>query len=177
MKKIFLFILLMTFVAFTVACTANSKYNDADVVAVVKGKEITVKDIRSIYGVKDEEMKQFVKGYVQQELVIYEATEMGIVVDDADIESLIQLFSLESQPEENRKFFERQADYLDMTLEEYYDFFLKETSIKAEYMNQYIEKKFGTPSKENVEEFTKNLNDHMDSLLEKYNNDVKILVK
>jgi hypothetical protein len=158
-------------------CTSNTTFKDDDIVAIVYGDKITYKDVRSLHKFESSNARKYIEGYVIQELVIHEAKSMGIKVEDIDIEDEKQLFPPSAMIEQNKEFFESQAKYLEMTTEEYYEYFLIESKVKQQYMDQYIDKKFGEPSPEEVDNFSKKVNDHLNNLLIKHEDNIQILVK
>lgn len=166
-KKIYFMILILCII-FSTACNIGTDYKQTDVVAIVFGNEITYKDIMYLNNIEDKNMQNIVKQYVIQELIIHEASELGITVNDKDFEDIYKLFPLEKLNKENRKFFENQANNLGMPIEEYYKFYMIETNKRQEYMNRLLEKKFG----ESID--NEKMASYFEQLLIKYKDDIEI---
>ncbi|WP_332693565.1 hypothetical protein [Halalkalibacter lacteus] len=177
------FLLLLLLLTVSVACSndgAEEEENfmavkDEDVVAVVKGKEITLKDIRSLYFVEDQDIPIMVEKFVQEEVMVLEAKSMGIDVSE-ELESMELLFPLGNTG--NEDFFEIQADYLDITVEEYYEEYFKERIERDAYVNYLINERldlsnYGLDESEVID---KEINDFISSVWDEYEEDIEILL-
>jgi hypothetical protein len=159
-----------------VACSPQTTYEDEDVVAVVKGEEITVKDIRSLYFVEDEDMPKMVENFVKEEILVLEAKKMGLDVMD-EMESMDLLFPLGNTG--NEDFFEKQADYLGITVEEYYEVYFRERLERDAYVNKLINEVLDLSNYEadDLEIADEEINEYIDNLLNEYEEDIEILLK
>ncbi|PSL41782.1 hypothetical protein B0H99_10125 [Planomicrobium soli] len=181
MKYILLFIVSVVLVACSSTNPENaetdveaaSEAKDSDVVAIVKGKEITLKKVRALHSVEEKNIPLLVDMYIQDEIMVLEAKTRGIDVSD-DIESIETIFPFGSTG--NEDYFETQAEYLGITAEEYYEVYFKERMERDAYINRLMEDQFDM---ENVEEVPseardKELNDFVSSLWKKYKKDIEI---
>ncbi|OLO26632.1 hypothetical protein BTR23_22690 [Alkalihalophilus pseudofirmus] len=175
-------ILLLFVLTVSVACSSDgaeeeniTAANDEDVVAIVKGKEITLKDIRSLYFVEEQDIHKMVERFVQEEIMVLEAKSMGIDVTE-ELEGMELLFPLGNTG--NEDFFEIQADYLGITVEEYYEEYFKERIERDAYVNHLIHKRldlsnYGVDESEVID---KEINDFISSLWVEYEEDIEILL-
>ncbi|MEC1717551.1 hypothetical protein [Schinkia azotoformans] len=166
--KIIRFWFAILFILFLFACNNSAYYEDQDVVAIVLENEITYKDVRSLNNVEGKYLRDIVEHYIIQELVIHEATELGIIVKDEDVSQVSTLFPIEEINKENQQFIENQANSLGMTIEEYYQFYIIEISKRQEYMNRLLEFKFG----DSID--SEKVNSYFEELLIKYKDDIEI---
>lgn len=176
------YLLLLLFLTLSVACSSDgieeensNATKDEDVVAVVNSQEITLKDIRSLYFEEDEDISKMVEKFVEEEIMVLEAKRIGIDVTE-ELESMELLFPLGDTG--NEDFFEMQADYLDITVEEYYEVYFKERIERDAYVNQLIDEKldlsdYGADDSEIVE---KEINDFISELWEEYEEDIEIIL-
>ena len=177
--KLLLLIIVLTV---SVACSSdgveeenNTAATDEDVVAVVKGKEITLKDIRSLYFVEDQDILIMVEKFIKEEIMVLEAKSTGIDVTE-ELESMELLFPLGNSG--NEDFFEIQADYLGITVEEYYEEHFKERIERDAYVNHLIYERldlsnYGIDESEVID---KEINDFISSLWDEYEEDIEILL-
>ncbi|MBU9722378.1 MULTISPECIES: hypothetical protein [Bacillaceae] len=178
-------ILLLLFIfSISTACSSDDAaedhiiaIKDDDVVAVVKGKEITLKDIRSLYFVEDEDIPIMVEKFVQEEIMVLEAKSIGIDVSE-DLEWSMELVFPLGNSGNNEEFFEIQADYLNITVEEYYDQYFKEKIERDAYVNQLINERldFSNYDIDDSDLIEKEIYDFIASLLEEYEADIEILL-
>ncbi|MEB1808353.1 MAG: hypothetical protein LPK26_13855 [Bacillaceae bacterium] len=177
--KYFILLLIMTV---SVACSNTTpeeetvvSVDDGDVVAIVKGEEITLKDIRSLYNVPDDKIAMMVENFVKEEIMVVEAKKMGIDVSD-EMEGIELAFPF-SDPE-NEDFFEIQAKYLGISSREYYDVYFKERLKRNAYVNNLINEvldlsQYGVDDAELLDE---KINEYIDNLLNEYKEEIEILL-
>ncbi|MCP8615858.1 hypothetical protein [Salirhabdus salicampi] len=174
-------------ILFAVACSSPSSsntYDDEDIVAVVLGKEITVRDIRFLYRVTDEELPTFVKErFVKEEVVIQEAKRLGIDVSK-EVEEGVTFFDKLPPKGENspsiRKFVDDQAESLGMSPEEYYDIYMVKSTERSTYVNKYIETVLvdeWPKDEEKIENVTERIEEHFERLLVKYEDEIEIYIQ
>ncbi|WP_018922891.1 hypothetical protein [Salsuginibacillus kocurii] len=174
------YLILLFIMTISVACSSEvtndegiEKLEDVDVVATVKGQEITLKDIRSLYFVEDEDVPKMVENFVEEEILVLEAKSLGIDVTE-EVEMMESLFPLGESG--NEEFFEAQADYLGITVEEYYDTYFKERIERDAYMNHLIDEVLDLQNYEvdDAELVDNEINDFINNLLEEYEEDIEI---
>ncbi|GAE37183.1 hypothetical protein [Halalkalibacter akibai] len=177
--KLLLLILVLTV---SVACSSDgakeksfTAVKDEDVVAVVKGKEITLKDIRSLYFVDNQDIPIMVEKFVQEEIMVLEAKSTGNDVSE-ELDSMELLFPLDNSG--NEDFFESQADYLGITVEEYYEEYFKERIERDAYVNHLINERLDISNYrvDELEVMDKEINDFISTLWDKYEEDIEILL-
>ncbi|MGY3718048.1 hypothetical protein ACWE42_21265 [Sutcliffiella cohnii] len=128
----YLWIVLCLFLV--VAC--SPKYNDDDVAAVIFGEEVTVKDVRALYGLDGERLPDGMRYYVLEELIAKEAEGYNY-----DISEYMDYLDHAYPPPDyggNSEFFEKQADYLGISVEEYYEVYWKERSRRGQIANLHM---------------------------------------
>ncbi|GAE37699.1 hypothetical protein [Halalkalibacter akibai] len=176
------FLLLILVLTVSVACSSDdaeeenyTAAKDEDVVAVVKGKEITLKDIRSLYFVDDQDIPIMVEKFIQEEIMVLEAKSTGIDVTE-ELESMELLFPLGNTG--NEDFFEIQADYLGITVEEYYEEYFKERTERDAYVNHLINERLDLSNYgvDESEEIDKEINDFISSLWDEYEEEIEIIL-
>ncbi|WP_407270211.1 hypothetical protein [Radiobacillus sp. PE A8.2] len=181
MKKIIVFLCIM-FVS--VSCSSSVAYDENDIAAIVRGKEITVRDIRLVAIFNNEELPQVVKHYVREEIMIQEAKQMGIELPKEVKEVISSDHSLPPEPPEGKEnpileFYKSQAKELGMTAEEYVDIYICKSTERSEYVSRYINQELGegTSQGEKGKEYHNRLNEFYDQLLTKYDDEIEILIK
>lgn len=177
--KYFILLLIMSV---SVACSnattekeAVVSVDDGDVVAIVKGEEITLKDIRSLYDVPDDKISIMVENFVKEEIMMLEAQKIGIDVTDV-VESLEFAFPFGETG--NEEFFESQAEYLGITSKEYYDVYFNERLERETYVNELVNEvldlsQYGVDDTELIDE---KINQYIDNLLNEYKEEIEILL-
>ncbi|GAF66556.1 iron-siderophore ABC transporter iron-siderophore-binging protein [Bacillus sp. TS-2] len=146
----------------------HEEIKEEEVVALVDGREITLKDIRSINIMGGEEsLLKMIVNYTKEEVAVLEAQDKGIQVTE-NVEVLMDLvFPLGESG--NEHIFEKKANELGITIEEYYETYYKKRLERDEYINQLINKEFDLL---NVDEA--DIEEYIQTLLEKY--EVEILL-
>ncbi|MFD2639249.1 hypothetical protein [Piscibacillus salipiscarius] len=180
MKKI----LLLVCLSILAACSNSSNYNQDDVAAIVRGEEITVGDIRFFKQVNDKELPEAVMAHVRNKLIVLEAKEMGITVSGEELNKAQEAFpypkeSVKSeQANEIRDFAESQADQFNMEPREYYQEFVRRSAKNSQYQQKFWKQKLGKPESEKEQIMTNEKGQKiMDELLEKYEDEIEIIIK
>lgn len=183
MQRYFKYILLLILVIFIAACTNTLQYNKDEVAAVVKGKEITIGDLRFLY--PDDQVMEMIDGTVKLTLAVQEAKEMRLDVAE-EIKQYDEMMG--ELPPENaqnptsnsiREFAEKQAKKLGMAPEEFHEKYIKITSEQSAYVNAYIGEMLGEPDgdEEAIEEYNDRANQLLDELVKENENEIEILIK
>jgi len=159
-------------------------FHDDDIAAIVKGKEITIGDLRFLYA--DDEVLGNIEGTAKLDLMIQEAKALSVDISD---EISLQAETMLALPLKDikdpygksmREFIDSQAQKLGIDPEKYY---LKYVEIKSEqnaYLNAYTHEKFGEPidyNEEDLEKYNENANDFLNELVKKHKDEIEILIK
>lgn len=159
-------------------------YNDDDIAAIVKGKEITIGELRFLY--PDEKVLENINGTVKAELVMQEAQKMHLDVSDnlnqtnKTMLTLPQKDTNDPTEKSNREFVDSQAQKFGMEPEEYYKKYLETTSEQIAYINAYTQIMLGKPEVDNedgIQEYNNKANDLLNELVREYENEIDILIK
>ncbi|PAV28536.1 hypothetical protein CIL05_16510 [Virgibacillus profundi] len=162
------------------ACT-DQEYEKEDVVAILNGDEIKIKEILWQYSL-DEDPENSIYNYLKQEIVILEAEDSGITVSKEEIEEKKQLVYPNSDPVERfevieeQEFYEKQASLFDVSPEEYYEIWEDNTYTKQLYVEKYIDEIIGEPS-DDFETWGQEVDEHINNLFEEYKEDKKLIIK
>jgi len=159
-------------------------YNDNDIAAIVKDKEITIGELRFLY--PDEEVLENIEGAVKLELILQEAKRMDLdVSDNKDLqtETMLLLPLRDSEDPFGKsmiKFIESQAQKLGMEPKEYYKKYAEIRSEQIAYINGYTQEMFGEPdayNEDGIEEYNKKANDFLNELVKEHKEKIEILIK
>lgn len=163
------------------ACSDSFEYDNEDVVAIVRGEEITIGEIRFLY--PDDKVLNNIEDTVKTELIVQEAKRMNLDVSK-EIEETIQ--AMGDYPPEDvdtpaaesiRTFAEPQAKKLGMEPKEYYEAYIEKTTEMNAYVNQYIYEVLGEPDPElGIDEYNEMVNHYIDQLIELNNDDIQIFI-
>lgn len=159
----------------TAGCTNTLDYNDDAIVAIVKGDEITIGELRFLY--PDENVLEMIEGSVKAELVIQEAKLMNLEVSE-EINRVNEMMM--GRPlEDMSEFAEAQAVKLGMDSEEYYKKYVEITTKQIVYMQAYVEDLLGQPgnTEDEIEEYNEKANDLLNELVQNNLDDIEILIK
>lgn len=169
MRKLILLLVLIFAVS---GCSSQPTYKDEQVAAVVRGKEITVRDIRLLNEFDNEELPQVIRNYVREEIMVQEAMKMGVQLSENTLKTISSNHSLPPEPPEGKEnpildFYKNQAKKLGMTPEEYVDIYIKLSIERRAYVSGYLEEKLGSPIPKGEEgkEYHHKLNDLVSNLL------------
>jgi len=130
-----------------VSCSGE-KYTSDDVIAILDGEAITGLDIMARYQLED----KFIKMYLQEEVVIAEAKDRGLVVSDEELIEKKQALFPGATPNEiyqmldETEFYEKQAAILGMKPVEYYEMWHDTYYYREAYFQKYVEEFFETPN-------------------------------
>lgn len=174
MKIKFLFLSLLA-IFLLAACSdqASNKYDLDKIVATLNGKDITTRDIISQYPITEEN----IENYLKQEIIIDEAMNSGITVTKEYINELKETWYPNAESVEMENFNTKEADALGLTNEEYFDMWASTILERVEYFQAYIKTKFGEPSSnEEVEEWGKKIDSHVNNLYESYIENEKLII-
>ncbi|MEC2071378.1 hypothetical protein [Alkalihalophilus marmarensis] len=186
MKAIILGLLLSVII---VTGCSNAAYDLDEAVAVLEGEEIQAKDVLTLYPLDDEGIRNFVLG----EVLVQESKNMGIFISEKEIESnktalypgLEPQEIYETLPEEEKAFYEEQAEVLDVTPEDYYEIWLDAHHTHSAYIQAYttkvifntdLEEDINLMDPEDLEMMDQRIDDHMNELMELYKQSGKLTV-
>jgi hypothetical protein len=179
MKKS-LFVVFYMIIIFFAGCNQESYEND-DVAAIVNDREITVGEIMSLHNLEYGNLEQLVRNYVKEEIMVQEAKKMGFDVS-AKVDEALKSHIFPAEPPEGKEnpilnFYKEQADKLDMSPEEYAEFYIEKTTERNEFMKKYIEYKVGPLNQSGDMEYQNKLNEMYDNLLITYQDNIEIFIK
>ncbi|WP_096154166.1 MULTISPECIES: SurA N-terminal domain-containing protein [Bacillus] len=178
MYKIFCSIIVI-YLIFLTGCSDSPKYNDEDVAAIVRGEEITIGELRFLY--PDEKILSMIDGTIKATLIIQEAKKMNI---DVSLEVKETIEALSDYPPDHidtktansiREFAKPQAEKLGLAPEEYYKMYIEKTSETSAYINAYIQRVLGEPTKD-IEKYDEQANKHLNELIEENKDEIKKLI-
>lgn len=189
MKKLplitgFFLVFLLVGCNFTVKSNLElNNYTDDDIVAIVKGKEITIGDLRFVY--PDEKVLENIDGYIKQELIFQEAKKMNLNLSK-DIkmqkETLISSVANENNTfgQEMRQFIKSQANKLKMTEDEYLEQYINITTKQNAYISEYVLQKFPMSETNDIAEidkYDKKVNEYLDELMKENEDEIEVFIK
>ncbi|WP_170158518.1 hypothetical protein [Aquisalibacillus elongatus] len=171
-------------ISFVVGCSDSTNYDHDDVVAVVRGEEITVGYIRFFSEVKDEDLPEAVDYYVRETLVIQEAKDMGIDVSEG-AEEAVEFFGQypsedvdTERGKEIRSFADDQAEKFGMEPEEFHEEYTRRSYERSEYQNQFFKEHLGEPETEKeAKEMDEKAEQLINELLKKHEDEIEIIIK
>ncbi|WP_399631146.1 hypothetical protein [Sporosarcina sp. SG10008] len=189
MKRISLFIISLSLIISLMGCSSSVQssikdYNDKDIAAIVKDKEITIGELRFLY--PDEEVLESIEGTVKIELILQEAKRMNLdVSDNKDLQGeTMMLLPLRDKEDPFGKsmidFIEMQAQKLGMEPKEYYKKYVEIRSEQIAYIDAYTQEMFGEPdayNEDGLEVYNKKANDFLNEFVKEHKNEIKILIK
>ncbi|QUW20464.1 hypothetical protein JSQ81_11385 [Sporosarcina sp. Marseille-Q4063] len=189
MKRFFLLIIALSLMISLLGCGSNVQsgikgYDDDDIAAIVKGKEITIGDLRLLY--PDDEVLENIEGAVKLDLMLQEAKRMDIDVSDNIDQQTETMLMLPFRDKEDpfgksmREFIESQAQKLSMDPEEYYRKYVEIRSEQIAYMDAYALEMFGEPdayNEDGLEVYNEKANDFLHELVKEHEKDIEILIK
>lgn len=188
MKRIALIIISIALIASLIGCgnTAASSglkgYDDSDVAAIVRGKDITIGDLRFLYA--DEDILTGIEGAAQTELMIQEAKAKN-VNDDlpakiASMKTSMESVTFKEQPleEEERKFILSQSKKLNMDVDEYFKKYMVMHAEMTWYMLRFYEEAFRLyeGADEELEAYNEELNLFLKNWMTEHEGDIEILI-
>lgn len=169
---LFLWILLLN------GCSSTLPYADDDVVAVVRGEEITIRDLRFLY--PDDEVLDKIEYSIQERLVIQEAKRMNLDVTE-QLEESLPIYPDDEDHSEwanaVREFAELQANKLGMEPREYYEQYHRKLNESSLYQNQYFHEVLGEPHEEDSEVYEELAYQLMNDLMSMYADEIEIYIK
>lgn len=173
----YIFLICLVFIA---GCNNISKYDDEDVAAIVRGKEITVGELRFLY--PDDKALEYLDGTIKLKLAIQEAKKLNLDVSQElqemqDTKSKVGIYPAEDNDTANdmRKFEEAQSEKLRMDPDEYSEQHFEVTQEINIYVIAYIEKMLG--EYKNDLEYTEQADQLLDDLVEENEDEIQILIK
>lgn len=179
MKKMLRCLYFICFI-FLVGCNELSKYDDTDVVAIVRGEEITIGELRFLF--PDETVLEQLDGTIKAKLAIQEAKKMNLDVSEElqEIKKMNNFYPPEDEDSEFangiREFANTQSKKLGMEPEEYYKQYLEITEEISVYVVAYLAEMLGEPEGGAVG-YNEKANKVLDELVEKNETDIKILIE
>lgn len=165
-----------------VGCSNSTGYKNEDVVAIVRGEEITIGDLRFLY--PDEKIMDAIEGTVKAVLVIQEAKKLKIDVAE-EVQEIIEEHATYPAEEDAspvaeviRNFADSQAKKLGMEPEDYYKKYIEATSESMAYMNAYVQEIIGEfqGDIDDIDEYNEQGNEVLNELVAKYKDEIKIFI-
>ncbi|GEL77420.1 hypothetical protein [Tenuibacillus multivorans] len=165
------------------SCSNDQTYENEDVVAIVRGKEITMGDLRFRSEATDKVLLENIDEFLTEEVIIQEAKEIGLDVSE-EVEKQMGVFGRYPSENNNTKkaneikaFSEKQAKRFDMDVEEYYQEYHERTVERSAYINGYINEMLGdiqdAPDKD---QYAKDADALIDELLKEYEDEIETLI-
>lgn len=164
-------------------CMNSSAYNDEDVVAVVRGEEISVGFLRFLY--PDDAIAEMVDEVVKAKLAEQEVKKMNIDITEKIVETeesygkypQDELYSTETQS--IRAFADPQAGKLGIDPEEYYKKYTETSAEMVAYINAYTSEILGEIEDDEfgIEEYVHHANEELDDLVEQNKHAIEIRIK
>lgn len=182
-SKILQFSALIVFL-FLAGCNSISTYDDNEAAALVKGREITIGDLRYIY--PDDTALDYLEGAIEVELVKQEVKEMGLDISDklsdADnwLEELPPKNTKDAGGKQIRRFAESQAKKLNMKPEQFQREYAKIINEQNAYMNTYLEEMLGEGNLNDekwLDEFGEEVTRLLAKLVEENKDEIEVLIK
>ncbi|MGD6831105.1 hypothetical protein ACQCT5_03010 [Sutcliffiella halmapala] len=159
-------------IIFLVSCSEPGNDKN-EVIASLKGEEIRVSDVLTQYPVEG----KYIEIYLKEEIVIREAKNRGISITEQEIKELKGLLYPSDQPSQIEDFHGKQADFIGITAEEYFEIWSTTYLERNEYIQAYIKSEFGEPSSENVEDkWGSSVQSHIDELFEDYQENKELII-
>ena len=186
MLKLVKFLTIVPFVLLFIGCSKDTTYEypDDEVVAIVNGEEITIKDLRILYN--DEQALNRLDATIKATLVMQETERLGLDISkdvEENIEMRRQLLTKDTESEAlkaNREFAESQAEKFHMEVEDYYEEYVTITANINASMASYVHEKLGPPeveSEESIEEYNEKANQLLDELVKEYEDHIDIFIE
>lgn len=174
-KKLkYVFFIVLLFIA---GCTNTLSYHDNDIAAIVRGKEITIGELRFLY--PDEKVLDMIEEAVKVELVMQEVKRMNLDVLGEDNENHIEDILLSNQelvpfPE----FTEKQAQKLGIESGNFNEEYLKIITEQNAYMVTYIQEMIGEPEgiDEELKKYSESANHLLNRLVKENQDEIEILI-
>lgn len=165
-------ILFLFFLILLVGCSGTIEKKE--VIAILNDKEITAEDVLKQYPLE----KGYIENYLKHEVIIAEAKSMGITVTDEEVERLKKNYYPTEEFKKTEKLHEKQATTLGISTEEFFDIWVETYLTKDAYINKYIKRKFKEPkSKEEAEQWGKDIENDFNKVYESYKRDKKLIIK
>lgn len=168
---------------FIVGCGGIAKYDDYEVVAKVRGEEVTVGELRLLF--PDDKALDYLNGYIQVVLVKQEVKEMNLDIskhleENNGFEKLPPKNTKDEHEKQIRKYAEEQAKKLDMPLEEFQKEYGKKINEQNAYINAYFEEKLveeGIQEENEIENYIEDFHYLLEQLLEENEDEIEILIE
>ncbi|WP_042221384.1 hypothetical protein [Oceanobacillus manasiensis] len=184
MKRLFRYTCLACII-FLFGCSDNSlsDYDNDDIVAIVRGEEITVGDLRFLY--PDDKALENLPGTVKAKLAEQEVKRMNLDISHElqeiqDTKKVMGNYPPEEDDSEiangTREFADAQSAKFGMTPEEYYEKYFEKSQEMSIYVIAFIEEILGEPDGSG-EEYTKKANALLDDLVDDNEDEIRILIK
>lgn len=174
---------LFIFAFLLAGCSNSFKYSDEEVAAIVRGEEITIGELRFLYS--DDIVLEMIDQRVKDVLIMQEAKKMNIDVSES-VKTIVETFEnyplskdLDARYAHSvQEFVEQQSKKLGIDPKKYYKKYIEITAETNEYEQAYITKVLGEPKdKEHYDEHSKLAEQLPDDLVEKYQDEIQILIK
>lgn len=183
MVKRLKYVLLISFI-FVVGCTGTdiADYADDDVVAIVRGEEITIRELRFLY--PDEKALDMIEETIKTKLVMQEAKLLDIDVSEEINQEIETRGTLppkdtdDSTLRSTREFAETQAKKFGLTPESYYENYVEINAERNAYMEAYIQRILGEPegNEDKNEKYNEKANDLLNELVKENENEIEVLI-
>ncbi|MGM8211874.1 hypothetical protein ACLIBH_03660 [Virgibacillus sp. W0430] len=179
MSKVFRFSVLILLV-FLAACNSISKYEDSEVIAIVKGHKITVGDLRFLY--PDDTALDYLDGVIQIELVKHEVEEMKLDISDkendtsASFEELPPKNTTDADEKQIRTYAESQAKKLGIKPEQFQREYARKINEQNAYLKTYLEEKLGEGNFSNAKWMVE-FDELLEELVKENEAEIEVLIK
>ncbi|WP_096203181.1 hypothetical protein [Bacillus sp. FJAT-45350] len=173
-------LLLSIFLLILIGCSTQT-FNNEDVIAVFNGEEIKAQDVLKVNSLE----KNYIINYLKDEIIVYEAQELGIKITDAEIEeykrTVFPSYDLMETHEfletiGYTEFVEQQATKLGITEKEYFETWFHERYKRSAYREKYLEQKFGEPNVDEFDEWAEKVAEHTNTLFNDYQANEKLII-
>lgn len=180
MRKVLSFSILIVIILFA-GCNSLAKYDDNEVAAIVRGKEITVGDLRFLY--PDDTALDYLEGAIKVELVKQEVEKKELDISEhinkektgGDFAELPPKDTNDEDAKQIRKFAEAQAKKLDMKPKEFQREYAKRIEEQNAYMITYFEEELGEKFDDDVVTLSEEADELLDDLVEENQDEITIL--
>lgn len=163
-------------------CSNLSRYDDDEPAAIVRGKEITVGELRFIFA--DQQALDYLPGAIQLELVKQEVEKQGLDISkylqpEGDVFAELPPADTEDPTGiQIREYAEAQAKKLQMKPEEYQREFARRLDEQNAYMLTYLDEILGPDYiEEDTLELNQEVNQLLEELVEENQDEIEVLIK
>lgn len=174
---------LLIIIIFLVGCSFGSKFDNDEIVAIVRGTEITMGEMRFLYD--DDEINDSITLAVKMELAKQEVKDLNLDISEQWEENKYFIKDLTPKDEANSheladwEFAEKQAKKFDMDPNEFHLQYMEKSMEDISYLMTYLYEMIGEPENDDeatIEEFNREMNILLDNLVDSYDDEIEILL-